>query len=227
MTLNLVLIGPSGAGKGTQAKILSKLYHIPHISTGDMLRTRIAVGDDFARELETKVSIVGGPESDRLMARMVGERIQQDDCTNGFILDGFPRNLNQAENLNELLEVQGNKLTAVIELKIDETAVLDRVIGRYVCKTCGASYHKTLRPTRIDSVCDNCGGSNLVERRDDNKDDLEKLLKIYHDVTLPVLAYYRDKNLVKTIDAAQDFEQVTVSLQTVLLPYISNDKNKL
>jgi adenylate kinase len=137
---NIILFGPPGAGKGTQSKILAEVYHIAHISTGDMLRSRMAVGDDFSVLLKEKISI-GSDEADALMVRMVKERIAEPDCNNGFILDGFPRTLGQAQLLDNCLLEAGRALTAVIALQVDEKSLIERLIGRFACGSCGAGYH--------------------------------------------------------------------------------------
>lgn len=216
MTLNLILFGPPGAGKGTQAKLLQTEYRIPQISTGDMLRARKAVGDDFARELQEKVRITGGAESDRIMARLVDERIHQDDCQKGFILDGFPRTVGQADALDRVLKAKTIAITAVINIQVDDTVLVERVVGRYSCKDCGASYHETHRPTRHKNVCDHCGSHNLMKRDDDTAEEMVNRLQIHRDVTLPVLDYYAAQNVLKTVDGMADVDQVARSIKIIL-----------
>lgn len=216
MPINLILFGPPGAGKGTQAKLLSQAYTIPHISTGDMLRARKAVGDDFARELQEKVRITGGEESDRLMVRLVDERVHQPDCRNGFILDGFPRNLGQARMLDDLLHKHDVQVTAVIDLQVDEQILVERVVGRYSCKSCGASYHKTLRPTKREGICDFCNGANLVVRDDDSAEEMVNRMRIHDDLTAPILPFYQELGLLRTVNGMQDADQVFAAIKEFL-----------
>lgn len=216
MSLNLILFGAPGAGKGTQAKLLQKEYGIPQISTGDMLRARKAVGDDFSRELIEKVRITGGEESDRIMARLVDERIQQDDCKNGFILDGFPRTVGQAQALDRVLQNSGTKITAVIDIQVDEDVLVERVVGRYSCKSCGTSYHKNFRPSLKDGICDHCGSNNLVHRDDDSAEEMVNRMRIHREVTMPVVDYYVAQHLVYSVDGMADVDQVAQSIKNSL-----------
>lgn len=215
MALNLILIGPPGAGKGTQAKILEQAYGIVQISTGDMLRARMAKGDDFATEIKALVD-AGKYVPDDIMVKMLNERINEDDCKNGFILDGFPRTVAQAEALDKMLAEQGKKIDAVIELKVDEEALIERITGRYTCAKCGAGYNDKLGPTKVAGICDACGSTEFTRRADDTEETLRTRLKTFNDQTGPILPYYRDKGLVKQVDGMQDVDHVAVAIKGIL-----------
>ena len=215
MTLNIILIGPPGAGKGTQAKLLEKRYGIVQISTGDMLRARMAKEDAFGLDLKEKVS-AGAYIADDIMIQMIDERINEPDCKNGFILDGFPRTVNQAEQLDIMLAAQGKKLHAVIELKVDEEALVERIVGRFTCAKCGATYHAKLNPPKVEGVCDVCGGAEFVCRADDTEETLRKRLQVFNDQTAPILPYYQGKGLLKQVDGMADVEHVSTAIQAIL-----------
>lgn len=215
MALNIILIGPPGAGKGTQAKLLEQAYQIVQISTGDMLRARIAKGDAFGQELKEKVTI-GSYIADEIMVKMIDERINEPDCKNGFILDGFPRTVGQAEALDKMLMAQSKALNAVIELKVDEEALVERIVGRFSCAKCGASYHPKLNPTKVDGVCDNCGSTEFACRTDDTEEVLRDRLKVFKDQTAPILPYYASKGLLKQVDGMQDVPHVSAAIKSLL-----------
>lgn len=216
MSLNLVLFGAPGAGKGTQAKILEQAHGLCHLSTGDMLRKRIAVGDAFAQEIKEKVKITGDAESDRLMAMMVEERIAQSDCASGFILDGFPRTLGQAEALDAMLIRNGKTLTAVIALSVDPDVLVQRVVGRYSCDDCGASYHDTLRPSRAVDRCDLCSSDKLSRRVYDTAEIMTERLHDYEQITAPLLPYYESKGSLHRIDGMEPADEVAKEINQIL-----------
>jgi len=218
LSLNLILFGAPGSGKGTQAKILEQAYNITHISTGDLLRKRVAVGDDFSREINEKIKIDGGPESDRLMAKMVEERISQTDCINGYILDGFPRTLGQAEALEDMLVKNKKSLTAAIALTVDETTLVERIIGRYSCDNCGASYHDKFSPTMRENCCDLCDSKQLSRRSYDTAAETVNRLHDYRVMTAPVLPYYAAKGIMQSVNSMQDASHVAASIQAILAP---------
>ena len=213
--LNLILFGPPGAGKGTQAKYLQTEFSIPHISTGDMLRTRKAVGDEFARELADKIKITGGAESDCLMARLIDERTNEADCKNGFILDGFPRTLNQADLLEDMLKAKGCKIDAVIELQVPDEILIARIIGRISCKNCGTSYHEISRPPKVPDLCDTCGHS-LIRRDDDTADEMQERLRIHRDITSLLQPYYNTQGLLRQISGEGEPQEVLVAIKQAL-----------
>jgi adenylate kinase len=204
----LVLLGPPGAGKGTQAARLKERYGLAHLSTGDMLRGAVAAGTEIGKEAEA-VMARGELVSDELINRVVAERIGQPDCAAGFILDGFPRTTAQAEALDEMLRARGQKLDAAIEFAVDDEALVARIAGRFACAKCGALYHDSARPPKVDGVCDECGGTEFVRRPDDKPDTVRARLRSYHEQTAPLLPHYRAKGLLITVDGMADIDQVS------------------
>ncbi|HEY1096335.1 MAG TPA: adenylate kinase [Alphaproteobacteria bacterium] len=213
--MNIILIGPPGAGKGTQAKLLEQAYQIVQISTGDMLRARMTKGDDFAAEIK-KIIADGKYVPDEAMVKMIDERINEPDCKNGFILDGFPRTVAQAEALDKMLTAQSKALNAVIELKVDEEALVERIVGRFSCAKCGATYHSKFNPTKVEGVCDVCGGTEFTCRTDDNEETLRKRLETHNKQTAPILPYYASKGMLKQVDGMQDVAHVSVAIKSLL-----------
>ena len=206
--MKLVLLGPPGAGKGTQAARLKERYGLAHLSTGDMLREAVAAGTEVGRQAKS-IMDAGKLVPDEVMNRLVAERITRPDCARGFILDGFPRTIAQAEALDRLLAERGEKLDAVIEVAVDDDALIDRISGRFTCASCGAGYHDRHMPTRAEGVCDECGGTEFTRRPDDNAKTVRARLQAYHDQTAPLLPYYRDKGLLATVDGMAEIDEVT------------------
>lgn len=215
MAINLILIGPPGAGKGTQAKILEKEYDIVQISTGDMLRARQTKGDAFAQEIKA-IMESGTYMPDEIMIKMLNERINEPDCKNGFILDGFPRTVPQAEALDKMLAEQGKKMKAIIELKVDAEALVERITGRFTCAKCGAGYHKTLNPPKVEGVCDVCGSTEFICRTDDNEETFRKRLQVFNDQTAPILPYYKNKGMLQQVDGMADVEHVAAAIKEII-----------
>lgn len=211
----LILMGPPGAGKGTQSKFLEQKFNIVQLSTGDMFRARLKKGDDFATELKTIMNS-GALVPDELTIKMIAERISEADCKNGFILDGFPRTVPQAEALDNMLAEKNLKLDAVIELKVDEEALVERISGRCSCAKCGATYHKKFNPPKVEGVCDICGGTEIVCRTDDNEETIRNRLKAYRDQTAPILPYYAGKGLLKQVDGMAPMDEVTQQICKIL-----------
>jgi adenylate kinase len=203
-----ILLGPPGAGKGTQAKVLEQKFNIIQLSTGDMLRTQVKRGDELGQKIKAVIDS-GALVSDDIMIDMISLRISNDDCKNGFILDGFPRTVAQAQALDKMLEFRKLKLDAVIELKVDEEALVERITGRTSCAKCGASYHVKFNPPKVAGVCDVCGSTDFICRADDKEETVRKRLKEYHANTAPIIPYYKDKGLLKTVDGMKSVEQVT------------------
>lgn len=213
--MKIVLLGPPGAGKGTQAKRIEKTLSVVQLSTGDMLRAAVAAGTDVGKRAKA-VMEAGKLVSDDILIAMIEARIAEPDCKNGFILDGFPRTVAQAEALDFMLKGKGAKLDHVIELAVDDAALVARISGRYSCGNCGAVYHDATKPTKAAGTCDSCGSTKMVRRPDDNAETVASRLKAYHDQTAPIIPYYRAQGTLKTLDGMADMNDVTAALGKVL-----------
>jgi adenylate kinase len=213
--MNIILLGPPGAGKGTQAQRLEQNYGIVQISTGDMLRARKKADDALGKELSA-IMAAGNLVPDALIIQMLGERIEQPDAAKGFILDGFPRTVPQAEALDVMLDSKHLKLAAVIELKVDEEALVQRIAGRYSCAKCGAGYHDLYQKPAKDGMCDKCGATEFLRREDDKPEAVRNRLKVYRDQTAPILPYYSDKGLLQTIDGMAPIDEVSDKIEALL-----------
>ena len=213
--MNIILLGPPGAGKGTQAKSLEQNYGMVQLSTGDMLRAAIKQGTPLGAEAKGYMD-AGKLVPDDLIIRMIEGCIEKPECSKGFILDGFPRTVPQAEALDRMLVSHGKKLHAVIELKVDEAALIERVSGRFTCSACGAGYHDKFKPTQKPGVCDSCGGVQFTRRPDDNPETLKTRLQAYREQTSPILPYYKGKGLLRSIDGMASMADVGKSLDIIL-----------
>ena len=213
--MNLIFLGPPGAGKGTQAKRLETLHGIVQISTGDMLRTEVQEGTEIGRQAKA-VMDAGRLVSDEILIAMLGARIVRPDCAEGFILDGFPRTAVQAEALDGLLLRLGLKLDAVLSLEVDEAELVERIAGRFTCANCGAGYHDSFRRPRVENTCDVCGSHEFLRRADDKRETVAARLDAYRRQTAPILPYYAAQGLVHTIDGMADIETVSAEIDIAL-----------
>jgi adenylate kinase len=213
--MNLILLGPPGAGKGTQAKRLEDLHGLVQLSTGDMLRAVVASGVPLGQQAK-EIMAAGKLMPDELMIEMIADRISQADCSAGFILDGFPRTVPQAEALDRMLGEKGLRLDHVIEMKVDDAALVERITGRYTCAKCGRGYHDKFEKPRVDSVCDNCGSTEFTRRADDNAETVTTRLAAYHKQTAPILPYYKERGVLEAVDGMADIDVVTGQIEALL-----------
>ncbi len=211
----LILMGPPGGGKGTQAKRLETRYGIVQLSTGDMLRAAVKAGSPVGKQAKA-VMDAGKLVSDDIMIGLISERVDQADCAKGFILDGFPRTVPQAEALDKLLKEKGIKLDKVIEVAVPDALLIERITGRFTCAKCGEGYHDKFKQPKKAGVCDVCGGTEFTRRADDNAETVGARLKAYHDQTAPLMPYYKAQGLLQVIDGNRDIDVVTGELESVL-----------
>jgi adenylate kinase len=205
--MNIILLGPPGAGKGTQAKRLEKARNMVQLSTGDMLREEIASDSELGREAKGIID-AGELVPDGLMIELIAARIDQEDVRKGFILDGFPRTTAQAEALGRMLDDKNLKLDYVVEMKVDEDAMVERIVGRFICAKCGAGYHEKFNRPATDDVCDLCGGKEFTRRPDDTSETVRARLRAYHEQTSPIILYYQKKGLLKSVDGMAPIDEV-------------------
>jgi adenylate kinase len=213
--MNIILLGPPGSGKGTQAKRIEQTHDIIQLSTGDMLRATTASGTELGRRVKT-IMDSGQLVPDDIIIEMIDHRIVQPDCSRGFILDGFPRNVPQARALDAMLAEHGLKLDHVILLEVDEAALVDRLSGRFSCNQCGASYHERYhRPCR-EGICDVCGSTEFVCRADDRPEAVKARFEVYRSQTAPILPYYRDRGVLRRVDGMAEIDEVTREIDRIL-----------
>jgi len=212
--MKLILLGPPGAGKGTQAKMLTERFSIPQISTGDILRAAVKDGTPMGLKAKQYMD-AGGLVPDEVVVGIVRDRLQEADCINGFILDGFPRTVAQADALQTSLEEMDKALDRVISLDVDAEALVERLTGRRTCKECGRGYHVKFDPPRQVALCDACGGS-LFQRDDDQEETIRKRLQVYADQTSPLISYYRDADVLMELDGMQPIPQVQEKMLSLL-----------
>lgn len=212
--LNIVFMGPPGAGKGTQAASIVNEYSIPHISTGDAFRLAMGQGTELGKKAKEYVD-AGKLVPDTITNGIVKERLQQPDCSNGFLLDGFPRTIAQAEALDDMMKSLGKTLDHVINLTVDRDLLVVRLSGRRICKSCGATYHVEFNPPATEGKCDQCSGE-LYQRSDDNEEKVAIRLDEYMNKTAPLLEYYESKGLLRDINGEDDIEQVTARILSIL-----------
>ncbi len=204
--MKIIMLGAPGAGKGTQAKKIAAKYGIPHISTGDIFRANIKNGTELGKKAKTYMD-QGLLVPDELVVDLVVDRVNQDDCANGYVLDGFPRTIPQAEALTEALEKMGQKVDFAIDVNVPDENIVRRMGGRRACVTCGATYHMVYAPTKKEGICDTCGGE-LILRDDDKPETVQKRLNVYHDQTQPLIDYYTNQGILRTVDGTVDIDDV-------------------
>jgi adenylate kinase len=213
--VNLILLGPPGAGKGTQAKRLTDQRGLVQLSTGDMLRSEVASGSELGQAAK-KVMDAGQLVSDAIVIEMIDHRIDKPDAAKGFILDGFPRTVAQAEALDAMLAHKGKKIDEVIELKVDDAALIERIAGRFTCVKCGTGYHDKFHRPKVEGTCDKCGSHEFVRRKDDNAETVKARLVAYHNQTAPILPYYEKKGLLRSVDGMAEMADVARQIDRVL-----------
>jgi len=213
--MRLILLGPPGAGKGTQAQRLTANHGLVQLSTGDMLRAAVKAGT--ATGLKAKaVMDAGALVSDEIVVGIIAERIDQPDCRKGFILDGFPRTTKQAEALDKMLSERKLKLDAVIEMKVNDGVLVERITGRFTCSKCGTGYHDTFKQPMTPGVCDVCGNTEFTRRADDKAETVVSRLKAYHEQTAPLLPYYEGRGILRQVDGMAEIDEVTRQIEGVL-----------
>ncbi len=215
--MNIILFGPPGAGKGTQAKRLEKSRGLVQLSTGDMLRAAVAAGTEYGKQAK-EIMEQGGLVTDEIVINIISDRLDEDDVKSapGVIFDGFPRTVAQAEALDKMLAEKGMKLDAVVVLEVDDEALVERITGRFTCAKCGKGYHEKFEKPKQDGVCDECGSTEFSRRADDNEETVRQRLASYHEQTSPLVAYYEKAGIVRKVDGMADIDEVTRQIEAVL-----------
>lgn len=212
--MKIIMLGAPGAGKGTQAKRIAEKYVIPHISTGDIFRANIKNGTELGTKAKEYMD-QGLLVPDELTCDLVMDRIQQDDCKNGFVLDGFPRTIPQAEALDQALNKIGQKMDFAVDVDVPDENIVNRLGGRRACLSCGATYHVEFNPTKAEGICDACGAETVL-RDDDKPETVQKRLGVYHDQTQPLIDYYKKQGILKSVDGTQPMEAVFQAIVGIL-----------
>ena len=213
--MNLIFMGPPGAGKGTQAKRIAAAYNLVQLSTGDMLRNAVEDGTDVGRQIKA-VQAAGELVSDEIVVAIVADRIAEKDCEKGFILDGFPRTVAQADALDKMLAGKAMKIDHVVEIGVDDEKLIARIAGRFSCNACGAAYHDQFNRPKVENVCDICGGVKFNRRNDDNAEAVAVRLDLYHGQTAPLLPYYEAQHTLRSIDGMADIDAVTAQIKSAI-----------
>ena len=212
--MKIIMLGAPGAGKGTQAKKIAAKYEIPHISTGDIFRANIKNGTELGKKAKTYMD-QGLLVPDDLVVDLVVDRVNQDDCRNGYVLDGFPRTIPQAEALNKALAAAGQKVDYAVNVEVPDENIVTRMGGRRACVGCGATYHLVYAPTKEEGVCDSCGG-DLILRDDDKPETVKKRLNVYHEQTQPLIDYYTQEGILRVVDVTVDIDDVFHAITVIL-----------
>ena len=212
--MKIIMLGAPGAGKGTQAKKIAAKYSIPHISTGDIFRANIKNGTELGKKAKTYMD-QGLLVPDELVVDLVVDRVKQDDCKNGYVLDGFPRTIPQAEALDKALEALGEKMDYAIDVDVPDENIVRRMGGRLAFVGCGATYHLEYAPTKVEGICDTCG-KELILRDDDKPETVQKRLNVYHEQTQPLIDYYTKEGILKSVDGTKDLEEVFADIVAIL-----------
>lgn len=215
MGLDLMLMGLPGAGKGTQAERIVDEYKIPHISTGDIFRAAIKNGTEMGKEAKKYID-KGELVPDEVTNGIVKERLAEDDVNNGYMLDGFPRNMVQAKALAQFGAELGKPLNCVINIDVDPQSLMERLTGRFVCRDCGATYHKVFNPTKVEGTCDRCGGHNFFQRDDDKPETVKNRLDVNMKMNTPLLNFYKQKGILHNVDGNQEIDAVFAAIKQVL-----------
>lgn len=212
--MKIIMLGAPGAGKGTQAKMIADKYQIPHISTGDIFRANIKNGTELGKKAKTYMD-QGLLVPDELVVDLIMDRFKEADCANGYVLDGFPRTIPQAEALDAALSKIGEKVDFAINVEVPDENIVKRMSGRRACVGCGATYHIVYNPTKKENMCDRCSGE-LILRDDDKPETVQNRLKVYHEQTQPLIAYYEGKNVMKEVDGTKDMKEVFADIVAIL-----------
>ena len=212
--MKVIMLGAPGAGKGTQAKRVAAEYGIPHISTGDIFRANIKGGTELGKKAKSYMD-AGKLVPDELVCDLVADRIAQDDCVNGYVLDGFPRTIPQAEALDAAVTKMGQKMDYALDIDVPDEAIISRMSGRRACVGCGATYHVVFNPPKVEGICDTCG-QNLILRDDDKPETVKTRLDVYHAQTQPLIDYYKAKGILVSVDGTQDMDKVFADIKGLL-----------
>jgi adenylate kinase len=213
--MNIIILGPPGSGKGTQAQRLQDRFGMVQLSTGDMLRAAVAAGTDIGKKAQT-IMTAGGLVPDDIVIGIIADRIEKPDASKGFILDGFPRTTAQARALDRMLAQKGLTLDHVVELKVDEAALVDRIAGRYTCASCGAGYHDRYKQPKVAGRCDVCGAGQFLRRDDDKPETVHARLEAYRRQTAPILPYYQAQGKLSAVDGMAAIDEVTRQLEAIV-----------
>lgn len=213
--MRIILLGAPGVGKGTQAKLIAKQFNVCHISTGEMFRAEIAKGSNLGR-ISKEYMDKGDLVPDEITTQIIGERLKCDDCSNGFLLDGFPRTTAQAEALDKLLNDENKALDKVVLINVKDYIILERIIGRRTCKQCGTNYHIKFNPSKLKEKCESCGG-DLTQREDDKEEVVTERLVQYNKLTQPLIAYYDNKNILSSVDGTLTVDEVFHEISSLLI----------